>query len=164
MNDSFIKSIYTIGYTKKSLEEFASLIIQNNITKIIDVRLKTNSQLAGFAKASDLKYILENFLHIEYFHEPKLSPTEDIFKKYRTDKNWDEYVTSFNELMKERKINEIIDCIISDSNAICLLCSEDTPDKCHRRLIVEYYKQFNNLIKIKHLTKNEKKKIVKRKS
>lgn len=155
VEDSKKQIIYTIGYTKKNLQDFVSLIKKHGISKIIDIRLKNNSQLAGFAKSEDLKYILENFLSVGYLHKPELSPTEEIFKKYKNDKNWDEYVISFTKLMEERNVHEIIDDIISDTNSICLLCSEDTADKCHRRLIAENYQQFNNSISVKHLTKKD---------
>ena len=35
----------------------------------------------------------------------------------------------------------------------CLLCSEHTPEKCHRRLLAEYLKQTNTNIDIVHLIK-----------
>ena len=40
------KQIYTIGFTKKTAEEFFELIKKNNITLIIDVRLNNTSQLS----------------------------------------------------------------------------------------------------------------------
>ena len=144
-----------MGYTKKDLEEFVSLIKSHGITKIVDIRLKNTSQLAGFAKANDLKYILEKLLGIKYSYEPDLCPTKEILKKYREDMNWDEYVKSFTKLMKEREINKTLNKVISNSGVICLLCSEDTPDKCHRRLIAEYYREFDSSIEIKHLTKKD---------
>lgn len=150
-----MKILYTIGYTKKNLEEFVTLIKAHSITKIVDIRLKNTSQLAGFAKADDLKYLLENLLGIKYSYEPDLCPTEEILRKYRKDKNWAEYVKSFTKLMKEREMHKTLKRVISNSDGICLLCSEDTPDKCHRRLVAEYYKNFDNSIEIKHLTKED---------
>ncbi|WP_407830488.1 DUF488 family protein [Verminephrobacter eiseniae] len=33
----------------------------------------------------------------------------------------------------------------------CLLCSEHTPERCHRRLLAEYLKQVKNTVEIIHL-------------
>ncbi|MBU0628490.1 MAG: DUF488 domain-containing protein [Nanoarchaeota archaeon] len=131
--------IYTIGFTKKSLEEFISLLKENNIQKIIDIRLNNSSQLAGFAKGNDLKYIL-GLVGIEYEHIQELAPDESIFKEYREDKDWDLYEKRFLELMKQRKGAEIISGLLKDGKTACLLCSEDTSDKCHRRLVAELLK------------------------
>lgn len=150
-----MKTIYTIGYTKKSLKEFVSLLKEHNIEKIVDIRLKNTSQIAGFAKANDLEYILEELLGIKYLYEPELSPTEEILKKYKEDKNWEEYVKSFTKLMKDREIDKTVKRVISDTDRVCLLCSEDPPDNCHRRLVAEYYKEFDNSIKIRHLTSKD---------
>jgi uncharacterized protein (DUF488 family) len=50
--------IYTIGFTKKSAEEFFGVLRQIGIKRLIDVLLHNQSQLAGFAKQEDLKYFL----------------------------------------------------------------------------------------------------------
>jgi uncharacterized protein (DUF488 family) len=148
--------IYTMGYTKKSLQEFVKLLTQNNIEKLIDIRLKNTSQLAGFAKAEDLKFILENFLKIKYEHIPLLSPSKDIFDKYKKNKDWEEYFKSFNNLMLDRKMDLILKEAITDNNKVCLLCSEDSPKKCHRKLLAEFYKKNSSIeTEIIHLTKKD---------
>ncbi|MBN2603555.1 MAG: DUF488 domain-containing protein [Candidatus Thermoplasmatota archaeon] len=154
-----MKKLFTIGYTKKSLEDFVNLIMANKIEKIIDIRLKNSSQLAGFAKANDLKYILEKFLDIGYSHVPLLSPSEEIFNEYRKTRNWDQYVKSFNMLMNKRKMDIVLKDAIANHDRVCLLCSEELPNKCHRRLLAEYYKSKGNQIEIKHLTKKDLKNI-----
>jgi uncharacterized protein (DUF488 family) len=148
-------TLYTIGYTKKSLKEFVTLLKKNNIEKLIDIRLKNKSQLAGFAKGEDLKFLLEDLLGIKYSYQPLLAPTEEMLNRYRTDKNWDKYVISFDHLMKERDINNILKKELVGANNVCLLCSEDIPKQCHRRLIAENYKQFNDSINIVHLMKKD---------
>ena len=147
--------IFTMGYTKKSLEEFVTLLKKNNIEKLIDIRLKNKSQLAGFAKGEDLKYLLEELLGIKYSYQPLLAPTEEMLNKYRVDRNWDEYVSSFRQLMQERDINSILKKEISGFNNVCLLCSEDSAKQCHRRLVAENYQQYDDSIDIIHLSKKD---------
>ena len=138
--------IYTIGFTKKSLEEFINLLKKNKIQKIIDIRLNNSSQLSGFAKGNDLRYILKS-TGIGYEYVKELAPDKSIFKKYMQDKDWDIYQKRFNELMKKRNGKEILSDLLKDRKTTCLLCSEDTADKCHRRLVAELLKS----VEIVHL-------------
>lgn len=147
--------LYTIGYTKKSLKEFVTILKKNNIKKLIDIRLKNKSQLAGFAKGEDLKFLLEDLLGIKYSYQPLLAPTEEILNKYKVDRNWDDYVTSFKHLMQERDMNSVLKKETLDVDNVCLLCSEDIPKQCHRRLLAENYKQFDDSIDIIHLSKKD---------
>ena len=49
-------TLYTIGFTKKSAEDFFELLKKHHVKNIIDVRISNSSQLAGFAKGNDLIY------------------------------------------------------------------------------------------------------------
>ena len=75
--------IYTIGYTKKSAEEFFGLLERHGIERVVDVRLKNTSQLAGFTKRDDLEYFLQRVLGADYCHTDFLAPTPDLLKAYR---------------------------------------------------------------------------------
>ena len=140
----------TIGFTKKSARRFFDLLHQSGAKRIVDVRLNNRSQLAGFAKQDDLAYFLSELCEMEYVHLPALAPTKemlDAYKKRRGD--WKTYEGRFIALMRERRIEETIPKeIVVDS---CLLCSEDKPHYCHRRLVAEYLKQHWGNVEIAHL-------------
>jgi uncharacterized protein (DUF488 family) len=144
-------TLYTIGFTKKTLEDFSNLLKDNKITKLIDIRLNRNSQLSGFAKEKDLKYVLEKLLNIRYEIMEELAPTEELLKEYQKDKDWDKYEIGFKTIMNNRKIEKFKDKIIDNKERICFLCSESEPDKCHRRLISEFFKSLGKDVEIKHL-------------
>jgi len=61
---------------------------------------------------------------------------------------WSVYEAQFLELMKSRQI-EKIDKQLLDGG--CLLCSEDKPHHCHRRLVAEYLRQQWGDVEIEHL-------------
>jgi len=144
-------TIYTIGFTKKSLKEFVNLLKKNKITKVIDIRLNKDSQLAGFAKSRDLKYILEENLKIKYEVIPEFSPTKELLKTYQKDKDWEKYQKGFSELIKERKLESFKDVVLDKKEKVCLLCSESESDKCHRRLLSEFFKGLGDKVDIIHL-------------
>ncbi|MEN8216438.1 MAG: DUF488 domain-containing protein [Pseudomonadota bacterium] len=142
--------IYTIGFTKKTAEKFFTKLKKAGVKRIIDIRLNNKSQLAGFAKQDDLKYFLKALCDIEYVYIPALAPTKAILEAYKKNQgNWSIYEKQFLALMQERKIENKFK---ADSfHQGCLLCSEDTPEHCHRRLVAEYLSDKWENIKIKHL-------------
>lgn len=129
--------IYTIGFTKKSAERFFGLLEENQIGRLIDIRLRPGGQLAGFTKRDDLAYFLHELIGCEYHHYDFLAPSEDILKTYRQDKDWDCYERQFEALMDERDVLNRLDPTFFAGKSCCLLCSEEKPDQCHRRLVAE---------------------------
>lgn len=144
--------IYTIGFTKKSAERFFVLLKDNQIGRLIDIRLKPGGQLAGFAKRDDLAYFLRELIGCEYHHFGFLAPSEDILKTYRQDKDWERYEERFEALMDERDVLAELDPDFFAEMPCCLLCSEDTPDRCHRRLVAERLTRHWPNVEIVHLT------------
>lgn len=136
--------IYTIGFTKKSAEVFFELLQEKHIEIILDVRLNNTSQLSGFSKYPDIKYFLDKICDIQYISDIELAPEEWILKDYKDKKiTWEQYVIHFNILMEKRNITEHIkSCYDSLSDKrICLLCSEEKANNCHRLLIAQRFKE-----------------------
>jgi len=131
--------VFTIGFTKTSAESFFTRLKKASVKRVIDIRLNNTSQLAGFAKRDDLRYFLRVLGGIEYAHRPELAPTQDMLDEYKKQKGqWEVYEKRFLQLMMSRRIEETIPPEAIDCS--CLLCSEDKPLHCHRRLIAEYLK------------------------
>lgn len=143
-------TIFTIGFTKKSAEQFFTKLRNSGAKRLVDVRLNNVSQLAGFAKKNDLKFFLRELCGMDYVHVPLLAPTQDLLDAYKKRRGrWSDYEREFLELMKSRKIETNVS---GDTVAEgCLLCSEEKPDHCHRRLVAEYLKQHWENVEIIHL-------------
>ena len=142
--------LFTIGFTQKSAETFFTAIKKSGAERIVDIRLNNTSQLAGFAKQDDLRYFLRQICGVDYHHEPLLAPTADIldaFKKKRM--AWDEFERRFVDLIRQRHIEKTVRKEILSSG--CLLCSEATPDQCHRRLVAKYLSERWGDIEVNHL-------------
>lgn len=142
--------IYTIGFTKKTAEEFFEALRTSGAKRLVDVRLNNVSQLAGFAKKQDLAYFLKTICSMDYVHLPVLAPTPDILDQYKKQKgNWQVYEREFLDIIRKREIEKAVSQdVLADS---CLLCSEDKPDHCHRRLVAEYLKEHWGDVEILHL-------------
>jgi len=143
--------IFTIGFTRKSAKEFFNLLKQNEIERIIDIRLHNTNQLAGFTKKEDLKFFLKEILGCEYYHFEFLAPTEEIIKAYRETGDWVGYEKGYFQLLEERQVAKRLDKKFFEEKACCLLCSEPTPEHCHRRLVAEYLAKLWGNVEIIHL-------------
>jgi uncharacterized protein (DUF488 family) len=142
--------VFTIGFTKKSAEQFFTRLKEAGVRRVVDVRLNNTSQIAGFAKARDLEFFLKTIGGMDYVHVPELAPTQDILDDFVKAKgSWNEYERRFGELIETRRIAETMPKRLLDRG--CLLCSEDTPEHCHRRLVAEYFQQHWEDVEIVHL-------------
>lgn len=143
--------IFTIGFTRKTAAEFFGALQQAGVRRVVDVRLHNSSQLSGFSKREDLEYFLRTIAGIDYVHLPELAPTDEMLADYKKRRgSWDEYARRFLDLMAARKIEQTIAPELIDGG--CLLCSEDKPHQCHRRLVAEYLQQHWSGVDTRHLT------------
>jgi uncharacterized protein (DUF488 family) len=143
--------IYTIGFTQKSAAQFFGKLRDAGIKTLVDIRLNNSSQLAAFTKRSDLPFFLKEICSADYLHEPLLAPTQEILTNYKKNgASWDDYTRNFLRLMDERKVDENVDRTLF-ATATVLLCSEPTPENCHRRLVAEYLQSKWGNVNIVHL-------------
>lgn len=142
--------VYTIGFTKKSASEFFGLLRESGAKRVVDVRLNNVSQLAGFAKKDDLEYFLRKICKMNYVHLPDLAPTKEMLDAYRNGhRDWQTYEREFLALMDDRRVaKKAIKRTIANA---CLLCSEDKPEYCHRRLVAEYLHRHWGNVEVEHL-------------
>jgi len=143
--------LYTIGFTQKTARQFFDLLRANRIECVVDIRLHPDGQLAGFSKREDLRYFLRALNDCDYLHLDQLAPTESILKAYHSNKNWPEFRDAFLALLAQREIPQSLDRAIFDEKICCLLCSESTPDHCHRRLVAETFAQAWGDVEIHHI-------------
>ncbi|MFZ0774798.1 MAG: DUF488 domain-containing protein [Candidatus Sulfotelmatobacter sp.] len=142
--------VFTIGFTKKTAREFFDKLRRPGLARLIDVRLNNVSQLAGFSKRDDLLFFCQSILSIEYVHRPELAPTQAMLAEYKKKRgDWFVYETKFLALMADRKVEENIARELIDGG--CLLCSEATPENCHRRLVADYLKGKWGNLEIEHI-------------
>lgn len=142
--------VFTIGFTKTSAESFFERLRSSGVKKLIDVRLNNVSQLAGFAKRDDLRYFLRAICQIPYEHQKAFAPEKDMLDAYKkTGGEWAEYERRFVDLLAQRRIENLISPEAMEGS--CLLCSEDKPHHCHRRLVAEYLREKWGGFEIVHL-------------
>lgn len=143
--------VATIGFTKSNAEAFFERLLKAGVRKVVGVRLHNTSQLAGFAKSDDLKYLLNKIGSIQYVHNPLLAPTDEMLRSYKKEKGaWADYESKFLGLMASRNIERKL--TPQSLEGACLLCSEATAHHCHRRLVCEYLNEkWQGKLSVRHL-------------
>jgi uncharacterized protein (DUF488 family) len=143
-------TIFTIGFTHKTAEEFFEKLRAAGVRRLVDVRLNNRSQLAGFSKRDDLKYFAREICGIEYLHLPQFAPTQELLDAYKKKKgSWSEYELAFRHLIRSRRVEDSVSRELVDGS--CLLCSEELPKNCHRRLVAEHLQHHWPDLDIQHL-------------
>ena len=126
--------IYTIGHSNYSAEKFVKLLEDNLIDCIADVRSTPYSQWAPFANRENLEKLLSSIeIHYIYLgnllggHVPDLDSTQksNRLKAYDVIREEEYFKRGIKKLSEE-----------SDKHRVCILCAEEDPTSCHRRLLV----------------------------
>lgn len=143
-------TIHTIGFTKKAAAEFFGMLRASGARRVVDVRLRNTSGLAGFTKRRDLPWFLRELCGMDYLHLPRLAPTGHLLDAYRNgETRWPQYEEEFLRLMERRLVHVGVPREVVDGSV--LLCSEESPERCHRRLVAEHLQRRWRDVEIVHL-------------
>lgn len=142
--------LFTIGFTQKRAERFFTLLKDNQVKRLADIRLNNVSQLAGFSKFPDIQYFLKAIAGIEYVHLPYLAPDDNLLSRHRKKEiDWAGYEREFLALMEQRNSFERMKADIVDGT--CLLCSEPKPSQCHRGIVAREIAARMEGVMVRHL-------------
>jgi uncharacterized protein (DUF488 family) len=145
-----VTTLFTIGFTRTDARSFFTALSEAGVGRVLDIRLKNSSQLAGFAKHEDLPYFLQAICGIDYVHLPQLAPSQDLFDAYKNAGGaWEDYEAGFKALLDARRVDTLF--VPRDFDDGCLLCACPGPEKCHRRLVAEYFADRWRNLEVVHL-------------
>ena len=146
-----INSVATIGFAGKGAERFIQLLRDAGVETVVDTRRRPDSPLAAYARQRDLPYLLREIAGIAYEHRPELAPPDELLDRYRMDKDWPAYVRDFENVLTSGAGIASMQDLLAREDKLVLLCSEEKPDKCHRRLVAERMRQMQPDLAISHL-------------
>lgn len=143
-------TLYTIGFTRKGAERFFGLLAEAGVRTVLDIRARPDSQLAGFARGPDLAWFLRRICEIDYHTLPALAPGKALRAAYRAGNlDWAGYAQCYVTELDASRIVQSLAKIELDR--ACLLCAEDSPAQCHRRLAGEWLQQHIPGLELRHL-------------
>lgn len=144
-------ALFTIGFTRRSAEEFFGVLRTAGVRHVLDSRLRNTSQLAGFAKRDDLAFFLREIAGASYEHRVDLAPTGELLADLKAGRiDWAAYAGAFRALLAERQIEAGI-AREDLTRPTALLCSEPSAERCHRRLVAEHLAAAWDGVRIVHL-------------
>lgn len=131
-----ILSVFTIGHSTRSIEDFIEILKSYDITELIDIRTIPKSRHNPQFNGDVLAHALRNH-HINYRHEKKLgglrhSSKDSInmawknlsFRGYADYMQTDEFKEGLQELIT-----------IAEHKVVVIMCAEAVPWRCHRSLV-----------------------------
>lgn len=158
------KTLYTIGYSGKTIETFIQLLKENNISLLIDVRDSGKSIYKQEFESSSLQQSLERN-GINYKHVKEMGVVYEVREPYK-----DGYITNdaFKQWYKwnidkwhRSEFLELIEFITTSEKNSCLMCSEEfaTPnDKqsivCHRSILADEVFKYRDISNVKAIVES----------
>jgi uncharacterized protein (DUF488 family) len=131
-----MKTIFTIGHSTRSIEDFIALLKDHDITQLVDIRTIPKSRHNPQFGADNLEVSLRCVnISYEYIKElgglrPKVKESINdawhnaSFRNYADYMQTDEFLDGLNELIKLLK-----------QKTTAIMCAEAVPWRCHRSLV-----------------------------
>jgi uncharacterized protein (DUF488 family) len=128
-------TLFTLGYEKRTLPEFISLLERAGIAVLVDVREVAWSHKPGFSKTT-LRTALENagieYVHAAFAGNPKrfrsaAASPEECLALYAS------YLDQSARILADFEL--LIGEIIRSGRRACIICFERNADDCHRGVL-----------------------------
>jgi uncharacterized protein (DUF488 family) len=115
------RTIYTVGTSTRSAEEFTRLLTSRNVAVVVDVRRFPTSRFEHFSS--------ENFSRLLRHADIDYVPMGEMLGGYRCG--------GYHAFTASSKFREGMEKLIymASSSTVALVCAERFPWRCHRRFI-----------------------------
>jgi uncharacterized protein (DUF488 family) len=134
-------TIWTVGHSTRSAEEFGKILLAHEITVLIDVRSFPGSRRLPQFNRDALAASLRE-LGIEYRHEPRLGgrrkPRADSHNTTWKNASFRAYADHMESEEFRRGVEELLEVAAQQRTAF--MCAEAVWWRCHRSLIADYLK------------------------
>lgn len=154
-------SVFTIGHSNMSQDEFDALMKRHGIHVLVDIRSYPSSKFCPHFNQSNLERH-EAEKDVEYHHFPEFGGHQ--YRLVKGEDGKDEKVRlSYEESMKTPEFKEgmkaLRDCV-KDGYRVALMCSENDPMDCHRMVMMgralahpEVYGSKAKPVDVQHITR-----------
>ena len=133
-------TVYTIGHSNRSLHEFITLLQQNTVHTLVDIR--TNPYSGRFPHFSQevLHEAMDDNGIVYHWAGSQLGGRRESTNSISHPAMWDDSRRGFAEYMEttqfERAIVQLIN--LAGTAKTTIMCAEKHPEYCHRTLISDY--------------------------
>jgi len=117
-------TIWTIGHSNRSKEEFLNLLREHSIEVLADIRSFPTSKIEHFKKENLEKWLPENGVEYVWLGKELGGYRKGGYKRHMRTKLFREGVQKLLEIAKQKRT--------------CMMCMEKNPKYCHRRFLSAY--------------------------
>lgn len=146
-----MNTIFTIGHSTHSIEDFINLLKLHNINYIMDVRsIPYSKYIPHFNRESISSTLTNQNINYKFLGDVFGAKVKDI-TLYNEDG-----VLDFDKVRQTPKFITLVDNLIlgiNQGNKICLMCSEKDPTQCHRSIMISR-SFYDKDIQIAHILSN----------
>jgi uncharacterized protein (DUF488 family) len=129
-------TIWTIGYERLLPPALAAELVAAGVERVLDVRYRPQSRRPGMSKTRLGEMLADH--RIAYEHRRALGTPPDIrwfFKNRRVDEGREAY-RAWVESTASEELDDLL-AELRDGPRTALLCLEEDPAECHRRVLCE---------------------------
>jgi uncharacterized protein (DUF488 family) len=134
-------TVWTIGHSTRSLDEFNELLLSNRIGNIVDVRSYPASRKHPQFSQAKLSESL-SAVGVNYYHLPRLGgrrkPLPDSRRTAWRNRSFQAYADYMDSSEFKEGIDELL--ALASENRTAIMCAEAVWWRCHRGLIADYLK------------------------
>lgn len=125
----------SVGYQGRDIDKFVTLLVDNHVDLLVDVRLNAISRKRGFSKTA-LSDALTG-AGIEYRHQRELGNPKDNREPFRQGlpSARHRYVTLLTSAGSKNVFDEVVS--LASMGRVALLCYERAHTECHRSCIID---------------------------
>lgn len=127
--------VYTVGYWGRSISEMLSLLKENGITMVVDVRRFPKSSDPNFCRENLERILGENGIKYIFMGESLGGFVKGGYERYMETQRFKEGLNRLIELTRDE--------------VIAIMCKERSIKYCHRRFIAQQLERLG--IKVKNL-------------
>jgi uncharacterized protein (DUF488 family) len=129
-------TLWTIGYSNRSVNTFLELLKEHEIQVLVDVRHFPTSKMEHFKREQMEKWLLENGVEYVWLGKELGGYRKGGYKRYMRTKMFREGIKKLLDIASQKKT--------------CIMCLEPNPKYCHRRFIAAYLERKG--VKVIHIT------------
>jgi uncharacterized protein (DUF488 family) len=131
-------TIYTIGHSTRSIEQFLGLLAAHNVEELVDVRTvpksRHNPQFGQEELAAALQQAGISYMHLEKLGGLRRSSKDSVNLGWQNSS-----FRGFADYMATPEFQEGLDELkaIAEKKRVAIMCAEAVPWRCHRSLIAD---------------------------
>jgi len=139
-----LASFYTIGYEGKNIDNFLDILIQKNITSVVDVRNNPYSMNFWYIGNYLKKYLKK--AGIEYINIKELGIPPEYRKNLNSKKDYNKLLAKYRKNLCKKEI--YLERLIKNGQKqrTAIMCFEKSPEICHRSVIAERLREKGFLV------------------